>query len=637
MYRAKCGPKYETNFGKLEILNSKGKIIMDAFLDAIENIDKIDIDEELVDIFKQSMQDFSKFFAQHPEVEIQFDKLFKNKLYNNLHIKVQPEGVSAYAVACYNPQSNSIFFKEKKDIPYDFDIHTFTHEFIHFIIHNTFHNTNNNKAFWERARAENKTWQDYNTQHDLNIKTSFAYLDLPTWADEMMTEYWARQINGDKFRYSYFFLERTIDFLEHYITEITPDTFFNGDIKSFIKQNGLDNLDLALAELTKEYELDASKKYKLISEVGTYLLRCRAGKLAQENPTLKAFLFQLFNTEKFCDSVGNSLYLDCKKDIVEKFIKERTGLKITNLDACLDHYYFLNRVLQEKNVACDKCFLLNYNGNILEIAFCSDRLDKVYIGSGKNHLYLRAHNINTSADIETGFDGMAFYYTPYDSLVPNTTIIKFNGLTLGINAEKQEIRCLSPVDNKSIKISTLTGTINNVSGIIKDELQKELKSQQFKQFLKDSEQFRYEEGTPEYNNALRMLNTFAKDLGTPLAIRTPVLYTTGNDENSAIFTRPFYTQATKQPIAMELSAIDENAVPSILEKVNCNFGSQIVITGTSPDNKEIPIANIIKGKDSNSINLNYNLMLPYMSDDMYRELRASVENNNNATNEIEKL
>lgn len=610
---------------------------MDAFLEAIENIDKIDIDEELVDIFKQSMQECSTFFAQHPEVKIKFDQLFKNKLYNNLHIKVQPEEVSSHAIACFKPKSNSIFFKEKKDLPDDFNSHTFTHEFIHFIIHNTFHNKNNHKFFWEKAKAENKTWQDYNTPLDRSIKTSFMYLDLPTWADEMMTEYWARQITGDKFRYSYFFLERTIDFLEHYITEITPDTFFNGNIKSFIKQNGLDNLDSALAELTKEDELLEAQKYRLTNEVGNYLLRYRAEKLKQENPNLKTFLFQLFNTEKFCHSVGNDYYLNCKKDIVEKFIKDKTGLKIKNLKTCLDHYNFLNRVLQEKNVACDKCFLLNYNGTTLEIALCSDRLDKIYLGFDKNQTYLEAHKANTSADIQADFQCRKIDYNRNYSIAPNATIINFNGLTLDIDVERQEIQCLSPIEDKSLTISTFTGTINNMAGIIKDELIKEQKSQQFKQFLEDSKQFRYEEGTPEYNNALRMLNTFAKELGTPLAIHTPVLYTTGNDEDSAIFTRPFYAQATEQPIAMKLSAIGKNSISTILEKVNCDFGSQIVITGISPDNQEIPIANIIKNKDSNSINLNYNLMLPYMSDNMYKEFKASVENDNTAINEIEKL
>lgn len=610
---------------------------MDAFLEAIENIDKIDIDEEIVDIFKQSMQSFSKFFGQHPEVKIQFDKLFKLKLYNNLHIKVQPEEVPEGAIACYNTKLNSIFFKEKKDLPDDFNSHTFTHEFIHFIIHNAFYDKNNHKAFWEKAKAENKTWQDYDTPLDRIIKTSFMYLDLPTWADEMMTEYWARQISGDKFRCSYFFLERAIDFLEQYVTEITPDTFFNGNIKGFIKQNGLDNLDLALADLAKVDKLQIAKKYKLTNEVGTYLLRYRAEKLAQETPTLKTFLFQLFNTEKFCHSVGDNVYLDCKKDIVEKFIKNKTGLKITNLNTCLEHYNFLNRVLQEKNVACDKCFLLNYNGTTLEIALCSDQLDKIYLGFDKNQTYLEAHKANTSADIQVGIDGRSINYTTYDSIAPNTTIIKFNGLTLDIDIERQEIQCLSPIDDKSLTISTLTGTINNVSGIIKDELQKEQKSQQFKQFLEDSKEFRYEEGTPEYNNALRLLNAFAKNLGTPLAIHTPALYTTGTNENYAIFAHPFYAQATKQPIAMQLSAIGKNAVPTILEKVNCDFGNQIVITGTSPDNQDIPIANIIKGKNSHSINLNYNIMLPYMTDDMYQEFRTSVENSYTTTNEIEKL
>lgn len=66
---------------------------MNAFYQAIERIDEIKVDDalraSLVDVFEK----WAKYIDDHPNVKIDFDKLFKNNLYNNLTIKLEDKVV----------------------------------------------------------------------------------------------------------------------------------------------------------------------------------------------------------------------------------------------------------------------------------------------------------------------------------------------------------------------------------------------------------------------------------------------------------------------------------------------------------------------------------------------------------------
>ena len=610
---------------------------MDAFLEAINNIDKIDIDAELVDTFKQSMQDFSAFFSQHPEIKINFDKLFKEKLYNNLRIKLQPEEVPEYAVACYNTGPNAIFFKEKKDIPTHFNKHTFIHEFIHFIIHNTYNNQENYNKFMLRAKAENKTVDDYNSPEDNRLKTTFYYHDVPTWLDEMMTEFWARKICGVEYMASYIFLERTIDFFEEYITTLTPDTFFNGEIKDFVNKYGFGSVHQFLSVLVRADKLSLKDKIENSSAIADFLLYSYANKLTSSDINLDDFLYQIFNTYKFLNNVNPNTFLECQKDITKQFITEKTGLELKdldNLDYYLEYYNFLNKIFHTHHIICDKSYLIEFENETLMIAFSSEQPETIFLQGGSLKK-LFTHTARTSANIETNKGGIS--YSNFPSFFKNTTVINFNGLSLNIDPKKQTFKNWDSLKSSLSKMVILEGSILDIPNKIKINLIKKQKEKQCDQFLEKNRSLRYKQGTPEYDKALSMINTIAKEWSTSLSIHKSAKLTTSNDENSAIWFHPIYNYLEKLPVAITLDSINKEMMPAILSKTNCGFGGQFVITGTSPDNQEIALANILNTNDSNSININLTQILPYMSESMKSELKNNTPQNSTVMSKIAQM
>lgn len=174
---------------------------MDTFLEAIERIDEINIDEKLKPIFIDSMKKFSAYFAEHPEITVDIKKLFEEKLYSNLKI-IHGEANKAvgFEDGRYEEKSNKIYCPR-------LDVRLFVHEFTHFIVHN---NPNGK--------------------------------DLPPWADEMMTELTARTLcNVQRGGYGgYPNLIASTEFLDKYMEPRNIAEFLNGNFKDYLKRNGLE-------------------------------------------------------------------------------------------------------------------------------------------------------------------------------------------------------------------------------------------------------------------------------------------------------------------------------------------------------------------------------------------------------------
>lgn len=179
---------------------------MDPFLEAIERIDEIKIDEKLKPVFIESMKLFSVYFSEHPQLTVDIDKLFNEKLFNNLVITTGESSSYAHEGGHYNPFKNTLNLSVTDKIV---ATHVFTHEFIHFIVHN-------------------------------NPKGN----PLPTWVDEMMTESTAFEIcgKGKPGDFGYTRLLEETQVLDTLVEKRDYVEFLNGDFIDYLKRNNLDDL-----------------------------------------------------------------------------------------------------------------------------------------------------------------------------------------------------------------------------------------------------------------------------------------------------------------------------------------------------------------------------------------------------------
>jgi len=133
------------------------------FLYLLDNIDKVDIDENLIPLFKELLIKFQMYFEEHDLLDCRdyvylFDKYLINDSENKIKIRIIDDGDTAYNY-------------DKKEIVVNKEMisfHRFCHEFIHFLV--------------------------WTTRSDSKDKYNFERVE--TFLDEGATEKLARAISG---------------------------------------------------------------------------------------------------------------------------------------------------------------------------------------------------------------------------------------------------------------------------------------------------------------------------------------------------------------------------------------------------------------------------------------------------------
>ena len=237
---------------------------MNAFNQAIERIDEIKVDDalraSLVDVFEK----WAKYIDEHPNVKIDFDKLFKNNLYNNLTIKLEDKVIvdGSEVGGAYYCGKNEI---RVSNLP-NMLSHILMHEFTHFVYHNT-------------------------------------YKNLPLWADEMLTE--AFTIDRYNINYgSYIKLIYLFEVLDKNLEKIDFEQFLNGEFDAYIKQNNLDDINSQLLSLIDKTTQDQ------YNDIMTTIVLGKCSNLLSQGLTFKDYLENMLETDLRGLNFDGKLYVD---------------------------------------------------------------------------------------------------------------------------------------------------------------------------------------------------------------------------------------------------------------------------------------------------------------------------------------
>ena len=179
---------------------------MDAFLEAKNRVDEINMPEKYKAVFCEMMDDFSAFIKSHEQIKLDFKAVFDKFLYNNLRVEIDDKKIKEYGIlGKFSDDENKITLPDC-DVSKGLLKNIFMHEFVHFIYHNAY------------------TWE--------------KQLDL--WADEMLTELTARKVCNSGECGSYDSLVAFSEFLNSYLPAVEKNiradvtSFLNGDFAKYM-------------------------------------------------------------------------------------------------------------------------------------------------------------------------------------------------------------------------------------------------------------------------------------------------------------------------------------------------------------------------------------------------------------------
>ena len=200
-----------------------------AFRAAAKSVDKLGVPEAWKPIFKGAMEKFAVYFDAHPDITMDVEKLFKDKLYdktNGLKFEKLSRWASLQgALAQYNIDANTIFLMETKEGNTGDDEHTLIHEFIHFL-----------------------------------YCQSYSDVKLAYFFEEALTESLARQVSGYAYTQSYEAEIEVLKALNRFKpigkTAETIDCvpYLNGKLANYIKNTGLKTEDISPQIMIHEIE-----------------------------------------------------------------------------------------------------------------------------------------------------------------------------------------------------------------------------------------------------------------------------------------------------------------------------------------------------------------------------------------------
>ena len=239
---------------------------MNAFDKAIKRMAEINIPADWKPMFVSVMQKFSKTFANLDGLDIDLDKLFEEKLYNNLKICEYNDSFENFTNGehgRYDYEKNTIYLLNSKCADY------FCHEFTHFIMHNLYP-----QQFAEIGGPE-----------------------IPLWLDEVMTQRVTNYVMNTPNNSSYRNLLNLTSFVERNIEDsFSVVDFLNGEMPKLLKLHNLKQFEKDLNHFTHHNTEDSgyASRSKIISYYYDQFINKQ---LLNENIGLKQLLTRLAEYE----------------------------------------------------------------------------------------------------------------------------------------------------------------------------------------------------------------------------------------------------------------------------------------------------------------------------------------------------
>ena len=530
---------------------------MNAFYEAIERIDEIKVDEILREPLLEVLNIWAKYVDEHPNLKLDFNQLFRNYLYNNLTIKLNEKVFidDTEVAGAYYSVANEIQVSNIEKM----HTHTLMHEFTHFVYHN-------------------------------------SHKNLPTWADEMLTESFTINQMGKSFG-SYAKLINLCKLLDKNLQKIDFEQFLNGEFDSYITENNLDDIAPQLQSLLKKTTKDQ------YNDIMTSIVLGKASNLLSQSLPFKDYITEMANTDLsglnfdgklFVDrlTIGATQYVNRTQYVPTDFMKIRPFI---------EKIYIINSLQKEYNGKIDSIQIGKINGTPMLLCAGEKRVvcwydypSKVLVDFGKGRF----------GKIEIRENG--FGVTESKSL-DGETAIEILGQKFVLNEKENIFEC----ENSEIKFEKVDGTIQENIQALADVFNLAI-------YKKDKQDFVSKAGNgrvcafndnKEFDLKMRDLRRLSIALGAPVYACKQSLYTTGGD-NGCIVGMPLYCKHDENTVVTKINKISKENISLILEQQDVQFGEQFDIVAKVGDDY-VTIANVIKGceQDDFSLSVNYSAAL----------------------------
>ena len=189
----------------------------DPFIRAKMRVSEIAMPKEYRTMFLEIMDDFSRYFKRHPEINVDIEKAFEKHLFgeDGLRIIIDEQKLDAEGDAGqFNGVKNILYLKHLDYENYRWQKEVITHEFTHFLY------------------------------YSLNG----AGTNIPKWLEEAMTEKIAMDVSRyHDFCSGYYEVMRVVDFINAHCKDengkvLTPQAYLNGSIYDvLIRQVGIND------------------------------------------------------------------------------------------------------------------------------------------------------------------------------------------------------------------------------------------------------------------------------------------------------------------------------------------------------------------------------------------------------------
>lgn len=615
---------------------------MNAFEKAVLNADNIKVEEELRPIMIESFKLMGQFFNKNA-VALDFERLFQAFLYNNLKIYRDKNHEVAEKAAAHFSYNNKIVIKNVYD-QFEYNLLVFTHEFIHFMICNAYAINKNN--------SKNLSIDTINYINS-NITDLDKYKKLPSWANEMLTEYYAYKITNFHYASGYQALINVAYYLNKYIEPITPQIFFNGELQDYINRNHLYRIDKEL-DASRENEFkDYSKKYQNSVAIYSFILREYALKLAEQNLSIPEYLQKLYDfKEPITLKLGKHYTRYAMKYISQKIgttaekDKYLDLLKCYSVMALPEHKNFYNDNLKNPFlVKFDDITLIITRVNKQELCFATALIDKnenIYktrqLAKGKSLIIDYSPQINAPATIrnESGRIGK----------FRGCTILNFNGVVLGCLKDSENLIVLDNPNNKLISITQIMGTPDEILAkitkqasidhqIVQQKLWKangnnsdyaskktqndtnSAKKQQKTTQNSISCHYVDNKNTKEYNETINYINKIVKYFNAKIYVHKATPMPTGDFNHNDV-----YANYKNAPTVYKLTHIGNQSYKLILSQSKANVNDNAILSIQLPSGINMPLASMVKLSDDNEhykIHLNVYTEKKYTANPSYNQ------------------
>ena len=518
---------------------------MDAFDNALERIDEINIDKKLIPAFNESLKLMSNYFDKLDELTTDYNQLFEEFLYNNLKITAVDKLDNAEGMFYPNENKIEIVYRENNT---NFMVHVLVHEFIHFMIHN-------------------------------------QYSSLPSWADEMMTEFTAMQIQNNDYG-SYAALVDIAKYIDRNIQNISVEQFLNGHFSDVINEQGLDFFTLSLNRCEK-------KSYGVSQDIQNVIYHLITHKLINEVKENKDKSYREYFNEYInliadhyriitSEAVAIFVYLtNCYLQLRSYGFNEYKYRKIIqdNIDPLLVQKY-----LEKKT---------NFQFDFIQKFYVDNTVH--YIGYNKDNICVFIHANHSPNLIQVLDIGESYNF-------------HFSATSVGFGADCNRDKFHITINDKLFiyNDSTKKFDIDNcieydcsnnklfdkVASVITDSVYRTKCDLSLMAQTTVVDSF-----DTSIERKLMQLNSFAGALGAEVYGTCPNTYIIGRYQEDAFIVNPVI--ALNKETVMNSEMIDIVNTESIKKIAdNMNGGEQVILFAKTSENATVPLANIIKNIDN---------------------------------------